>query len=110
MTAEKLIAELRTMAMADISDYVDIIDGNAVVKDLKSIPPRKRRAVASLKNGAGNRGAEIKLYDRTKAIELLARFLGILDGSADSEARTLDRLDEVIGLICGEITEEGGGD
>lgn len=110
MTAEKLISELRTMAMADISDYVDIVDGNAVVKDLKSIPPRKRRAVASLKNGAGNKGAEIKLYDRTKAIELLARFLGILDGSADSEERTLGRLDEVIELIRGEISDEGGGD
>lgn len=108
MTAEKLISELRAMAMADISDYVDIIDGNAVVKDLKSIPPRKRRAVASLKNGAGNKGAEIKLYDRTKAIELLARFLGILDGSADSEEHTLHKLDEVIGLIRSEISDGGG--
>lgn len=110
MTAEKLISELRTIAMADISDYVDIIDGNAVVKDLKSIPPRKRRAVASLKNGAGSKGAEIKLYDRTKALELLARLLGILDGSADSEERTLHRLDEVIGLIRDEVSADDDND
>lgn len=110
MNADKLVAELRTIAMADISDYVDIVDGNAVVKDLKSIPPRKRRAVASLKNGAGSKGAEIKLYDRTKALELLARLLGILDGSADSEKRALDRLDEVIGLIREEVSDCDGGD
>lgn len=106
VTADNILSQLAAIAKADISDYVEIIDGNAVLKPLDKLPPRKRAAVAYVKNAAGSKGAEIKLYDKMHALELLGKYLGMFDGSADSEKETLAKLDRLLDKLCGAPFEK----
>ncbi len=99
-SADDIISQLAAIARADIADYIDVVDGNAVVKPLSLIPPRKRAAVALIKNGTGSKGAEIKLYDKMHALELLGKYFGIFDGSVSSDEETLKKLDEILENIC----------
>lgn len=100
ITSDNILSQLAAIAKADIADYVEIVDGNAVLKPLDKLPPRKRAAVAYVKNAAGSKGAEIKLYDKMHALELLGKHLGLFDGSADPEKETLTKLDRLLDKLC----------
>lgn len=103
---ESIIRELSVIASADAGDFITVKDGVAAVKDLDTIPPEKRGAVASVKNSAGGRGAEIHLYDKLKAIDLLCRCLGIY--SADEPTDELEMLDRVLEAVGGSNDEQRG--
>lgn len=100
VTSRDILSQLSAIAKADIADYLEIVDGNAVLKPLNKLPPRKRAAVAYVKNAAGSKGAEIKLYDKMHALELLGKYLGLFDGSADNENETMRKLDELLEKFC----------
>lgn len=97
---DEVIACLSAIACADISDYIEISDGGASVKDISALPPEKRLAVASVKNAAGGRGAELHLYDRMKALEMLCKCLGLYSPDTD-DTDVLARLDEVLEQAAG---------
>ncbi len=98
---DDVIACLSAIAAADINDYIEISGSSAVVRDIASLPPEKRTAIASVKNAAGGRGAEVHLYDRMKALDMLCRCLGMYSAEAD-DSEVLARLDEVLDSVCGQ--------
>ena len=77
---EEIVKELSVMATANVLDYVDVVEGNVVLKDPKDMDRERWAAVASAKNGT--RGAEIRLADKLAAIKLLCEYLGYPEGAA----------------------------
>jgi len=95
---DRVLRELATIAFADMADFVQVVDdGSKVVAlELDKIPPDKRGAIASIKQGAN--GIDVKLNDKVKALELLGRHLGMyndrlqLSGRVDVGAHKLDAI------------------
>ena len=91
ITKERLLEQLAAAAFADFTKYVKIETGEdgqyLRVTDTKGLLKSEKSAIAGIK--AGTKGIEIKLYDRLKAIEMLARFTGIFGESSDDGLRQL---------------------
>jgi len=74
----KLVDHLNSILSADISDY---IDSNGTITNLKSLSLDQRFAVKCVK--VTNHGRHLELYDKMKAIELLARISGLMVDKVD---------------------------
>ena len=95
ITADKVLKELATIGFANVTDFVkvekrtymatDLLDPEAepVEKEYKAvdvfetdaIAPDKIPALASIKQGKD--GIEVKMHDKVKALELMAKHLGM---------------------------------
>lgn len=84
VTAARVIRELGRIAFADPAELVDVM-GN--YRNLLELPPAVRASVASfellVKNAAGGDGHQdvvhkVRLWDKNKALETLAKYFGLL--------------------------------
>ena len=81
VSTDSVVEELRTIAFSCIEDFIflkktqnDLLIAEA--KSFEEIPRGLLPAISELKNTS--RGIQIKLASKTKALELLAKYLGIL--------------------------------
>lgn len=73
---DQVIYELSQMAFSDITDFVEWDESGAVtMKSSRTLPKGKRRAIVEVSQTA--QGVKIKVADKTRALELLARHLGM---------------------------------
>lgn len=95
ITADKVLKELATIGFANVTDFVKVEkrtytetpfgdpDAEPVEKEYKAvdvfetdtISPEKIPALASIKQGKD--GIEVKMHDKVKALELIAKHLGM---------------------------------
>lgn len=73
---DRIIKELAIISQSDITDYFDNAGGRLLTfKDLSSLPPEQTRCIQAIKEHMdlqGNLTFEIKLYDKLKAIRIVA--------------------------------------
>lgn len=83
--AVHVLEELRRLSFADLADMVDATTGK--LKPLHEMPPAARAAIASVKLTKKNLTAgygvmedvvELKLWDKPRALEMLAKHFGLL--------------------------------
>ena len=86
LSEQTVIGELCAIAFSDYTDYVRVEDGEVRVTDSSSLDYSRRAAIAGIKDTG--KGIEIKLHDKQKALELLAKYLGLWD-KKDAEDSTL---------------------
>ena len=80
--------ELAAIAFADATDYVQVVEKPFVSKDgeevmlpdveiteTANLKPEQKKAIAGIKQGKN--GIELKLNDKTRALELLGKHLGM---------------------------------
>lgn len=91
-----LISMYARMAMYDVSDYVDLIDGKMIVKDLENIDTQIVQEIKETKHGT----IEIKFADRIKALDRLAEYISgtPADYRMKLEQQKLDILQEKLEL------------
>ena len=77
LTEQAIVGELCAIAFSDYTDYVRIEDGEVRITDSGSLDYSRRAAIAGIKDTG--KGVEIKLHDKQKALELLAKYLGLWD-------------------------------
>ena len=96
ITQDRVLRELAAIAFADATDYVQVVekplvdsDGEKIldnsgkeimlpdiqITETDKLKPEQKKAIAGIKHGRG--GIELKLNDKTKALELLGRHLGM---------------------------------
>ncbi len=105
ITKEKIMRQLSAIAFSDLSRFVGVeTDENGAqcltVRSTAELSPTQRLALCSLK--AGTRGIEVKLYDKLKALEMLARLTGIFSSSEDET----DALREIFAGFGADICAE----
>ena len=83
MSEQTILEALQAIAFSDFTDYVWIEDGQVRVRDSRELSPAQRAAIAGIKDSG--KGVEIKLHDKQKAMELLVRYLGFFEASAEDE-------------------------
>lgn len=99
---ERVIREISRIAFSSYTDFVEILEEQDEqgtphpvirLRPLDQIPKSKLAAIASLKQTSS--GIELKLYDKWRALETLAKILGMSGGETDTgqaaeEVRIID--------------------
>lgn len=80
ISAERVLWEMAALGFSNIFDYVEVIDGELRLKEL---PPEKQGAVSSIK--ITKNGTEVKLHDKLKALEFLAKYTGLTEQTSERE-------------------------
>lgn len=95
ITQEKVIEELAAVAFANGADFAQVTKTGLVrIIPTEDIPQDKRKAIASIKEG--QYGTEVKVHDKVKALELLAKHLGMFDSKNGGSETPENNIFEVI--------------
>ena len=78
---QDILAELCAIAFSDFTEYVRVEDGAVLVTDSRDLDYSQRAAIAGIKDTG--KGVEIKLHDKQKALELLAKYLGLFEHTGE---------------------------
>ena len=102
ITQDRVLAELSAIAFAKATDYVEIDDDGAVkIKATASLTDEQKKAIAGIKEGAN--GIEIKLTDKTKALEMLSRHLGLFNDKLNVNVEAIEIIEDI-----GELESDEG--
>lgn len=108
ISAEEILQQLRAIALADVTKLVTVKDGAYLVEDTTALTEDMRRAISSVEKSTG--GIKVKFYDKLKALELLGKYLGLFDGSAENNGEESPLLAAILkttgGDSSGEIEQE----
>jgi phage terminase small subunit len=101
ITADRVLAELAAIAFSDRTDIAKIEDGGVVIfTPTDQLDKDAKKTISGIENG--KYGTKVTTYDKVKALELIGKHLGMFTSGADNSA-ALDKLDEVLGRIEGNI-------
>ena len=94
VTVQSVVEEIRHIAFSSMKDFLIFEKGQngalfATTKPIDQIPQELLPAISEIKNTP--HGVQVKLANKTKALELLAKYLGMLDGylAADKQKDTV---------------------
>lgn len=83
ITQDRVLQELASIAFAKGTDYASIISGIVMMNDTGELTEEQKAAIVSIKQT--KEGVEVKLADKMKALELLAKHLGLLQAQGKQE-------------------------
>ena len=102
LQADDVVLELRRIAFSDIIDYMEWDSSTVRVKKSHEIPTEARRAIAGMTRSA-NGSVQVKLHGKVRALEMLAKHLGMYEIRREPSSRvgdvcllTDEELDELI--------------
>ncbi len=90
ITQDRVLEELAAIAFAKGTDYASIISGVVVMNDTGKLTERQKAAITSIKQV--KEGVEVKLADKIRALELLARHMGLFEHQEKQEEGLLPEL------------------
>lgn len=95
ITQERVLEELAAIAFANGADFATVNQNGIVrITPTSELPEEKRKAIASIKEG--QYGTEVKVHDKVKALELLAKHLGMFDSKNGGSEAPENNIFEVI--------------
>nr|DAS42756.1 MAG TPA: Terminase small subunit [Caudoviricetes sp.]DAW41474.1 MAG TPA: Terminase small subunit [Caudoviricetes sp.] len=101
ITQDRVLAELSAIAFAKATDYVEVDDdGSVKIKPTAELTDEQKKAIASIKEGAN--GIEIKLTDKTKALEMLSRHLGLFNDKLNVNVEAIEIIEDI-----GDLESDG---
>ena len=116
LSRKRVLEELVAIGFARATDFLCIKNGELVIKDTDQLKKPTEAAIASIEKTA--QGWKVKFYDKLKALELLGKYMGMLDGKALPEGRKNNLLEELLKAVkeesCGlpeiQSTADAGND
>ncbi len=100
--ADDVVLELRRIAFSDIGDYVEWDTDEVRPKESHEIPAEARHAIAKVTRTT-NGSVQVSLHGKVRALDLLARHLGMYDirrmpasGGSDASLLSDDELAQII--------------
>lgn len=85
ITQDRVLQELAAIAFAKGTDYASVISGIVMVNDTEELTEEQKAAIVAIKQT--KEGVEVKLADKMKALELLAKHLGLMEFQEKPEER-----------------------
>ena len=94
---ERVLLELARIAFSDIGEVLDWTGGDDItLRPRREISPHQRAAIAEITPGRMGKGPRIKLHNKARALDTLARHLGLFEKQSpviDMAARQRDMRD-----------------
>ena len=109
ITADQVLREYARIAFADIRKFAG--RGTAGLKDVAELSDEEAAAVVELSGPSDGKGLRVKLHDKKKALDALARHLGLFTrGAAEVENPTAaaERIRELIRARHARLVGHGG--
>jgi len=97
LSRERVLEELVAIGFARATDFLCIQNGELVVKDTQQLKKPTEAAIASIEKT--NHGWKVKFYDKLKALELLGKYMGMLDGNVLPEGRENNLLEQLLKAV-----------
>lgn len=100
ITTERVLAEYAKIAFSNLTDIIDYKTGTITMHDFENLKPEQKHCIKKFKfvtvlemqgeNSVPVTKVELELFDKQKALDSLARHLGMFDGKsgADDEGTT----------------------
>ena len=88
LSREKIINEIVSIAFDDVSNYIDVKDGNIILKNGDTIDTKNIQEISVDRYGC----AKIKMYSRDTALYKLAEYLGLNNIAVDEKEIEKDEL------------------
>ncbi len=83
---DTLVATYASIALANMADYIDFSVEGFALRRGEFISPQATAAIAALTLGVDGKPAKIRLYDKLRSLDSLARLLGFGQGKAAPQA------------------------
>ena len=94
VTQDRVLAELSAIAFAKATDYAEVDEeGFVKIKPTAELTDEQKKAIAGIKKGAN--GIEVKLVDKTKALEMLSRHLGLFNDKLNVNVEAVEIVDDM---------------
>lgn len=77
ISQDRVLRELAAVAFANGTDYASVVSGLVMMNDTEDLTQEQKAAIVSIKQT--KEGVEVKLADKMKALELLAKHLGLFE-------------------------------
>lgn len=106
--ADFVMGEWYKMAQADITEALNIVGPIIMVKDMSEIPQHLRSCIQSIKTTSN--GVEVKFHDKHKALENLAKALGMFCERVQNVSSDYESLVERVERKRREERERGDAD
>lgn len=106
ISRKRVLEELVAIGFARATDFLCIKNGELVIRDTDQLKKPTEAAIASIEKTA--QGWKVKFYDKLKALELLGKYMGMLDGKALPEERKNNLLEELLKATreeCDDLSE-----
>jgi phage terminase small subunit len=110
ITADRVLREYARIAFADIRSFAKGQQGVTDLKSVATLTDDEAAAVVEL-NGIPGKGLKVKLHDKKKALDALARHLGLFtktQDEAESPSAAAERIRELIRARHARLVEPGG--
>lgn len=108
INADRILIELAKIALLNPANVVNLdeatVRGDALPEDLAAVASIKVKRFPT-KDGEGIE-REIKFYDKSKALELAGKHLGMFRDKVDLTVEHSEKLDDIMSQIGGEGLEE----
>lgn len=99
--AEEVLEEIRAISMAKATDFLEIRDGSLEIRSTAELSQQAAAAIAGVERTSN--GLKLKFYDKLKALELLGKYLGLLDSANSLQSEKNNLLQAILDSTAGEI-------
>jgi len=97
VTQDMVINELKAIAFANATSFVNIQDGCVIIDDTKDLKENTKKAIVGIKEGKN--GIEVKMADKMQALEMLGRHLGMFKEKIELTNNTSEITKEIDNYI-----------
>lgn len=84
--AEDIIAEYKAIAFANGADFAEVKNNIVHIKDTDKLDEEKKKAISLIETTKF--GVNVRTHDKMKALEMLAKYVGILDSKENDKKET----------------------
>ena len=107
ITADRVLREYARIAFADIRNFATSEDKGRTLKvtSLDDLSEDDAAAVAEMTGEPGGKGAKVKLHDKKRALDAIARHLGFFDKDRDSTESPSAAAERARDLIRSRLAE-----
>ncbi len=112
ITQDRVLQELAAIGFAKGTDYAQVVSGLVLVNDTDQLTEQQKAAIVSIKQT--KEGVEVKLASKERALELLAKHLGLLaerpgyEGEVEDDPLTKSIKEAAAGGIFQETAGDPG--
>ena len=101
ITRKQVVEELAAIGFARATNFLRVSEGELTIRNTDSLSKADQAAIASIERSST--GIKLKFYDKMKALELLGKYMGMFEGSAEEEGAQNNLLEAILAATREEV-------